>query len=178
MMDLTYNQMKTECARLGLSAIGTKQELAERLDRFERGEDAQKIFVGEEDNSTISPEEVKVENPTKDQSQNTIEGELEKRRVEHITEWEKIKRRLDIIFAGRVQYRLQENSPPCEKYPSGNYAVVFTGTARKGETVNLSAGIKTIEKIAMQYISPTDVKIDRAGDTMEEALKKAQARAG
>jgi len=168
MAELSYNEMKTECARLGLNAKGSKQELAERLDRFERGDDAQKVYVAEEDNSTVSPDEVVAENPTVDQSQILVPDELEQKRVVHETEWDKIKARLDIIFAGRVQYFLQENCP-------NNYSIVFKGAARRSECINITAGEKTILQMAQKFVSPTKgIYITKGGDTPEEAMKKFQ----
>lgn len=167
--EFTYTKLKTECARLGLGGSGTKQELSIKLDRFLKGEETQKEYVAETDNSDVSPDEV-IGDESKSQGQILLENEdeLNTRKVEHETEWEKIKARLDLIFAGRVQFYLQENCP-------GNYSVVFKGTARQSESINITAGIKTIERIALQYVRPTSVYITQGGDTPEQAMKKFEA---
>lgn len=167
--EITYNKMKSDCARLGLSSRGNKQELSERLDRFSRGEESQKIFVAETDNKDISPEEIVVENPEATQDQIIIPNEDEHAKVIHATEWNTIKARLDIIFAGRVQFYLQENCP-------NNYSVVFKGGARQSECINISAGIKTIEKIAMGFVAPAIIAPVTGGDTPEMAIKNFEKR--
>ena len=162
-MPTEYNKLKHDCARLGLSAKGTKQVLSERLDRFSKGETEQKIFTGETDNKDISPEEVIVDSKAQDQI--VAPNEDEHAKIAWETQWEKIKRRLELILAGRAQYFLQENAP-------GNYSIVFKGGARQSECINVTAGIPTIEKIAATFVSPTIIAPSTGGDTPEMAMKK------
>ena len=164
-MPTEYNKLKHDCARLGLSAKGTKQVLSERLDRFSRGDTEQKIFTGETDNKDISPEEIIVDNPTKPQDQIVAPNEDEHAKIAWEAQWEKIKARLELILAGRAQYFLQENAP-------GNYSVVFKGGARQSECVNVSAGINTIAKIAATFVSPAIIAPRTGGDTPEMAMKR------
>ena len=168
MAELSYNEMKTECARLGLGASGTKSELSERINKFIRGDESQKIYTGEDDNSDISPDEIKVENPKVENKQILANNDLDARKKTHDANWESLSRKLDIIFAGRVQYFLQENCP-------NNYSVVFKGAARRSECINITAGEKTIIQMAQKFVSPTKgIYITKGGDTPEEAMKKFQ----
>ena len=166
---MPYNKLKQECARLGLSANGKMPILAERLDRFMRGDVNQKTFTGETDNKDISPDEIIVDNPTKAQDQIVIPNEDEHAKIAHKVEWDKIKRRLELIFAGRVQYYLQENAP-------NNYSVVFKGGARQSECINISAGIGMIEKIAYTFVSRVMIAPPTGGDTVEMAIKRFESK--
>ena len=166
---MPYNKLKQECARLGLSAKGKREILAERLDRFMRGDVSEKTFTGETDNKDITPDEIVVDNPTIAQDQIVIPNEDEHAKIAHAVEWDKIKKRLELIFAGRVQYYLQENAP-------NNYSVVFKGGARMSECINISAGIGMIEKIAATFVSRTNVATRTGGDTVEQAIKRLETQ--
>ena len=165
---MKYQELKTECARLGLSGKGSRQELSGKLDRFLRGDAEQKSFVAEDDNASISPEKVIVENPTKQQGQILADNDTHFGVMAHKADWNKLSTKLDIIFAGRVQYFLQENAPD-------NYSVVFKGTARRSECINLTAGHKTIEKMAMQFVSRAVIAPKTGGDTPAQAMSKFEA---
>lgn len=162
---MPYNKLKQECARLGLSAKGNRALLADRLDRFMRGDVGLKTFTGETDNKDISPDEIVVDNPTIAQDQIVTPNEDEHSKIAHEVEWDKIKRRLELVFAGRVQYYLQENAP-------NNYSVVFKGGARMSECINITAGIGMIEKIAYKFVSRTMIAPVTGGDTAEMAIKR------
>lgn len=169
MEEMKYPRLKQECARLGLSGKGNKAVLMERLDRFVRGDVELKEFTAETDDKDISPEEIVVDNPTKAQDQIVIPNEDEHAKIAHKVEWDKIKRRLELIFAGRVQYYLQENAP-------NNYSVVFKGGARMSECINISAGIGIIEKIAYTFVSRTNIATNTGGDTVEMAVKRFETK--
>lgn len=165
--DLPYKDLQKECARLGINGKGTRQDLCNKLDRFLKGEEEQKTFVGETDNSAVSPEEVEA-NPTIKQDQILANNELDAVKLAHEAQWDKLKVKLDLIFAGRVQYFLQENSP-------NNYSVVFKGLIRRSECINLTAGHKTIEKEALRYIGRAQLASPTGGDTPEQAMNKFES---
>lgn len=167
--NLSYKELQKECARLGVNGRGTRAELAGRLDSFIRGDVEQKIFVAEDDNSDISPDEVVAENPTVTQDQILANNDIDHAKMAHEADWDKLKNKLDIIFAGRVQYFLQKNS-------ENNYSVVFKGMARKSECINLTAGHKTIEKEAIRYVGRVFIAPPTGGDTPEIAMKKFEAQ--
>lgn len=166
--DLDYRALQQECARLGLNGKGTRQELSEKLDRFLNGEETQKVFVGEGDNADISPDEIVVENPEVKQDQILAVSEADEAKLRHEAQWEKLSIKLNLIFAGRVQFFLQTNSP-------GNYSVVFKGSVRRSECINLTAGHKTIEREAMRYIGRAAPASPTGGDTPDQAMKKFES---
>lgn len=166
--NLKYNELQKECARLGLNGKGTREELSSRLDRFVKGDEEQKTFVGEDDNAEVCPEEVIAENPTIEQDQILANNELDAAKMAHEAEWEKLKIKLDLIFTGRVQFFLQEN---CKD----NYSVVFKGLARRSECINISAGHKTIVAEAYRYVGKHYIASKSGGDTPEQAMKKFEA---
>lgn len=166
--NMKFNELQKECARLGLGGQGTKADLQKRLDGFLKGDVSEKVFTAEDDNIDISPEEIEIKNPTVENKQILANNELDARKIAHEAKWESLSRKLDIIFAGRVQYFLQENCP-------NNYSVVFKGAARRSECINITAGEKTILQMAQKFVSPTKgIYITKGGDTPEEAMKKFQ----
>lgn len=166
--DLSYKELQSECARLGIGGKGTTSELSNRLDRFLKGDEQQKIFVGEDDNADVSPDEV-IANPDKPQDQILANNELDEAKLRHEADWDSLKAKLDIIFVGRVQYFLQENS-------TNNYSVVFKGTLRRSECINLTAGHKTITSIAAKYVGRGELASKTGGDTPSQAMTKFEAR--
>ena len=167
--NMKYTELQQECARLGLGGKGSKQELSERLDSFLQGDISQKIFTGEDDNAEIEPTEIAIVNPEQDNKQILATSDMDERRIAHEVKWESLSRKLDLIFAGRVQYFLQTNAPT-------NYSVVFKGSARKSECINISAGEKMILSMAQKFVGATKgVYITQGGDTPEQAMAKFQA---
>jgi hypothetical protein len=162
MNELSYNELKVKCANLGLRARGTKDELIDSLTRYEKGEQSKKVYTAEQENSNLSPDLIVIENPTKENSQILADNEQE---AIFLTNWESLKRKLGLIFAGRVQFYLQENS-------KNNYSIVFKGGARKSECINYTAGEVLILREAIRYVGHVIISPDSGGDTPEEAMKK------
>lgn len=167
--NMKFNELQKECARLGLGGQGTKAQLSERLDHFLKGDVSQKVFTGEDDNVDVNANEIEVDNPTVENSQILANNEMDARRIAFEANWESLSRKLDLIFAGRVQFFLQQNAP-------NNYSVVFKGSARRSECINISAGEKTILQVAQKYVAPTKgIYISKGGDTAKEAMDKFEA---
>lgn len=163
MIDITemkYPALKSECAKLGLDAKGTKEELSERLEQYRKGREELKQFVAQEDMADQSLDEIKPQGETKGQI--AASHENDQRKLEADTSLQSLLRQIEIIFAGRASYSIEENSP-------GNHSIIFRGGGRKAENINLSAPHSLIKRMAIQYVGRT--VIDRGPQSLEEAKK-------
>lgn len=179
-----YIDYKKVCAANGIDAKGSKKDLHERLARFVNGDENQKQYVAEYDNSDVSPDTVSIDMQGKEQNiqkqniQNMINSSLDNAiAVEASQRWQSLKRKLDLIFAGRAQVLLQENSPP-KNGDNGNYSVVFKGLAKQSECVNLDTPDKVILRQASNYVSRVFVVTDPNGVSAQKVMEDFQKYQG
>jgi len=149
---LSYIEVKRECARNGLGAMGTDSVLKDRLSSFYRGKTSEKTHVAEKDNSHLSPDVI----PEAKQTSQVItksNSDFETAEIVNDVKWQALKAKLEEIFKGRVSFYLDK----------GDNCINFTGGGFQAECITYTAPEKTILKIARQFVGRTIIVPNKNG---------------
>ena len=149
---LSYIEVKRECARNGLGAMGTDSVLKDRLASYYRGKTDEKTHVAEKDNSHLSPEKI----PEAQQTSQVItesNSDFEIAEVVNDVKWQALKAKLEDIFKGRVSFYLDK----------GENCIHFAGGGYQAECINYSVPEKIILKVARNFVRPTIIVPNKKG---------------
>ena len=150
--ELSYIEVKRECARNGLGAMGTDPILRERLSSFYRGRTDEKVHIAEIENSDLSPDKIPEAQQTS-QILTESNSDFELAEVVNDVKWQALKAKLEEIFKGRVSFYLDK----------GDNCINFSGGGYQAECINYSVPEKTILKIARNFVRPTIIIPNKRG---------------